>query len=41
MYNNDYRPYGGNYPDAAALASTVSSTMKRVYHKMFLAMLEI
>lgn len=26
MYNNDYRPYGGNYPDAAALASTVSSS---------------
>ncbi len=39
MYNNDYRPTGGNYPDAAALASTVSSTMKRVYLKMFLAML--
>lgn len=39
MYSNDYRPYGGNYSDASALASTVSGTMKRVYLKMFLAML--
>lgn len=36
---NNYNPYNGYGQDSAALTSLVSSTMKRVYFKMFLALL--